>query len=147
MPGTGLSHGYTTCESRVRHGGPSACDQLHALSLGHHIELRLTRSSRIALLWRPDLVALHVVSDLSIGLAYFSIPLAILLRPDFTVAGQWGPRPSELQRFVLTEKRAGLRPVGDIYRDVRAWYARDRGESTIRELLGLIDSASRRAAA
>jgi hypothetical protein len=24
------------------------------------------------LLWRPDLVALHVVSDLSIGLAYFS---------------------------------------------------------------------------
>ena len=39
------------------------------------------------LLWRPDLVALHVVSDLSIGLAYFSIPLAILAflrrRPDF----------------------------------------------------------------
>ena len=39
------------------------------------------------LLWRPDLVALHVVSDLSIGLAYFSIPLAILSflrrRPDF----------------------------------------------------------------
>jgi PAS domain S-box-containing protein len=30
------------------------------------------------LLWRPDLVALHVVSDLSIGLAYFSIPLAIV---------------------------------------------------------------------
>ncbi|MFL5382617.1 MAG: thioredoxin family protein [Longimicrobiaceae bacterium] len=76
-----------------------------------------------------------------------SIPLAILLRPDFTVAGQWGPRPSELQRFVLTEKRAGLRPVGDIYRDVRTWYARDRGESTIRELLGLVESASRRAAA
>jgi two-component system, sensor histidine kinase len=39
------------------------------------------------LLWRPDLVALHVVSDLAIGLAYFSIPLAILTflrrRPDF----------------------------------------------------------------
>jgi PAS domain S-box-containing protein len=39
------------------------------------------------LLWRPDLVALHVVSDLAIGLAYFSIPLAILAflrrRPDF----------------------------------------------------------------
>ena len=76
-----------------------------------------------------------------------SIPLAILLRPDFTVAGQWGPRPAELQRFVLTEKRAGLRPVGDIYRDVRAWYARDRGETTIRELLSLVESASQRAAA
>jgi hypothetical protein len=76
-----------------------------------------------------------------------SIPLALLLRPDFSVAGQWGPRPSELQRFVLTEKRAGLRPVGDIYRDVRTWYARDRGESTIRELLALVEAASRKAAA
>ena len=76
-----------------------------------------------------------------------SIPLAVLRRPDFTVAGQWGPRPSELQRFVLAEKRAGVRPVGDIYRDVRTSYARDRGESTIRELLGLVESASRRAAA
>src|SRR3954468_9753828 len=39
------------------------------------------------LLWRPDLVALHVVSDITTGLAYFSIPLAILrflkLWPDF----------------------------------------------------------------
>jgi two-component sensor histidine kinase/PAS domain-containing protein len=39
------------------------------------------------LLWRSDLVALHVVSDITTGLAYFSIPLAILrflkLRPDF----------------------------------------------------------------
>jgi PAS domain S-box-containing protein len=39
------------------------------------------------LLWRPDLVALHVVSDLTVGFAYFSIPLAILAflrrRPDF----------------------------------------------------------------
>lgn len=76
-----------------------------------------------------------------------SIPLALLLRDDFTVAGQWGPRPSELQRFVLTEKRAGLRPAGDIYRDVRAWYARDRGETTIRELLSLVESASQLAAA
>lgn len=30
------------------------------------------------LLWRPDLVALHVASDITTGLAYFSIPLAIL---------------------------------------------------------------------
>lgn len=29
------------------------------------------------LLWRPDLVVLHVASDVMIGLAYFSIPLAI----------------------------------------------------------------------
>ncbi|HEU4560150.1 MAG TPA: thioredoxin family protein [Longimicrobium sp.] len=76
-----------------------------------------------------------------------SIPLAVILRPDFTVAGQWGPRPSELQTFVLAEKKAAQRPVGDIYRDVRTWYARDRGESTVREVLDIIERATPTAAA
>ncbi|HLM69564.1 MAG TPA: thioredoxin family protein [Longimicrobium sp.] len=67
-----------------------------------------------------------------------SIPLALVLRPDFSVAGRWGPRPAELQAFVVAEKKAALRPVDDIYRDVRRWYARDRGESTIRALLDLM---------
>ena len=67
-----------------------------------------------------------------------SIPMAIVLRPDFTVAGTWGPRPAELQQFVLAEKKAGTRPVGEIYRDVRRWYARDRGETTIRALLDIM---------
>jgi len=31
----------------------------------------------VCLLWRPDLVALHVVSDLLIAAAYFAIPVAI----------------------------------------------------------------------
>src|SRR5512144_1097507 len=30
------------------------------------------------LLWRPDLVWMHAVSDLLIALAYFSIPLALI---------------------------------------------------------------------
>jgi two-component sensor histidine kinase/PAS domain-containing protein len=46
------------------------------------------------LLWRPDLVALHVVSDLAIGLAYFSIPVAIVAylrrKPDFEYRGTAG---------------------------------------------------------
>jgi len=68
-----------------------------------------------------------------------SIPLVLVLRPDFTVAGRWGPRPPELQEFVLSEKKAGLRPVDEIYRDVRRWYAKDRGESTLRQLLEVMD--------
>ena len=64
-----------------------------------------------------------------------SIPLAIVLRPDFSVAGRWGPRPPELQEFVLSEKQKGERPSSEIYRDVRRWYARDRGETTVRGLL------------
>jgi hypothetical protein len=67
-----------------------------------------------------------------------SIPLALVLRPDFTVAGTWGPRPAELQAFVVAEKKAALRPVADIYRDVRRWYARDRGQTTIRALLDIM---------
>jgi hypothetical protein len=67
-----------------------------------------------------------------------SIPMTLVLRPDFTVAGTWGPRPAELQQFVLSEKKAALRPVDDIYRDVRRWYARDRGETTIRALLDIM---------
>ena len=64
-----------------------------------------------------------------------SIPMAIVLRPDFSVAGQWGPRPPELQEFVLAEKAKGERPSAEIYRDVRRWYARDHGETTVRGLL------------
>jgi thiol-disulfide isomerase/thioredoxin len=67
-----------------------------------------------------------------------SIPLVIVLRPDWSVAGRWGPRPPELQEFVLSEKKAGVRPADEIYRDVRRWYARDRGETTLRELLGVM---------
>jgi hypothetical protein len=64
-----------------------------------------------------------------------SIPLAVVLDHDFRPVGRWGPRPAELQEFVLREKKAGERPVEDIYRDVRRWYARDHGESTLREVL------------
>lgn len=64
-----------------------------------------------------------------------SIPLAIVLDVEFTPIGRWGPRPRDLQDFVLREKRAGLRSSGEIYKDVRTWYARDRGATTLRELL------------
>ena len=67
-----------------------------------------------------------------------SIPLAIVLNESFAPIGRWGPRPAELQHFVLREKREGIRPSADIYRDVRTWYARDRGGTTIRELLGAV---------
>ena len=70
-----------------------------------------------------------------------SIPLAVVLDRGFRPVGRWGPRPSELQEMVLREKKAGIRPLPEIYRDVRRWYARDRGESTLREILGVIKEA------
>lgn len=71
-----------------------------------------------------------------------SIPVAVVLDADFRPLGWWGPRPAELQAFVITEKRAGTRPAAEIYRDARRWYARDRGESTLRELLAVMRSAA-----
>ena len=32
----------------------------------------------MCLLWRPELIWLHVLSDLAIGLAYFSIPIVLV---------------------------------------------------------------------
>lgn len=71
-----------------------------------------------------------------------SIPLAIVLDDDFDPVGRWGPRPAELQAFVLGEKRRGERPAKDIYRDTRAWYARDGGETTLRELISVLEEAA-----
>ena len=76
-----------------------------------------------------------------------SIPLAVVLDADFCPVGRWGPRPAELQDFVLREKAAKTRPSAEIYRDARAWYARDRGATTVRELLDVIERAARAKAA
>jgi hypothetical protein len=67
-----------------------------------------------------------------------SIPLAVVLDADLRPVGRWGPRPAELQAFVLREKAAATRPVEQIYRDVRQWYARDAGASTLREILAIL---------
>ena len=67
-----------------------------------------------------------------------SIPVAIVLDADFRPVGWWGPRPIEVQDRIVAEKRAGVRPARDIYRDLRMWYARDGGASTIREILAIM---------
>ena len=70
-----------------------------------------------------------------------SIPIAILLDESFEPAGRWGPRPAELQEYVLSDRAKGERPVKEIYAGARRWYARDRGETTLRELLSTIEAA------
>lgn len=70
-----------------------------------------------------------------------SIPIVIVLDAEFRPLGHWGPRPAELQSFVLGEKRAGVRPKADIYKDARRWYARDRGETTLCEFVEMFERA------
>jgi hypothetical protein len=63
-----------------------------------------------------------------------SIPIVIVLDRDFNELGHWGPRPQLLQEWVQAERARGM-PKEEIYPAVRKWYARDHGETTLREVL------------
>ena len=62
-----------------------------------------------------------------------SIPVVIALDEKFQELGHWGPRPTELQSWVMANR--GSMPKSELYPQVRKWYARDRGETTLREVL------------
>lgn len=65
-----------------------------------------------------------------------AIPVVIVLDAQFEERGWWGPRPAELQAWVR-RNRDSL-PSVERNRRSRAWYARDRGETTLREVLALL---------
>ena len=68
-----------------------------------------------------------------------SIPVIIVLDDNYAERGWWGPRPGPLQKWVRAE---GLSlPRDDRYREVRTWYARDRGRTALSELLDIIEAA------
>jgi hypothetical protein len=62
-----------------------------------------------------------------------SIPIVIALDEQFQEVGHWGPRPIQLQAWVMANR--GTTPKAELYPQVRKWYARDRGETTMREVL------------
>ncbi|RTQ47450.1 thioredoxin family protein [Hymenobacter gummosus] len=67
-----------------------------------------------------------------------SIPKLIVLHADtLTEVAQWGPRPAAAQELLLTLKAQGA--THEEYAErVHAWYAKDRTQSTQRELLDLL---------
>ena len=66
-----------------------------------------------------------------------SIPIVILLNQKYQECGWWGPRPSPLQKWV-TEKGMEL-PKDERYREVRTFYARDHGLTTMNEIVGMLE--------
>jgi hypothetical protein len=62
-----------------------------------------------------------------------SIPIVIALDERMQEVGYWGPRPRVLQAWVMANRQT--MPKAELYPEVRKWYARDRGETTIREVL------------
>ena len=66
-----------------------------------------------------------------------SIPIVILFNDKFEECGWWGPRPRALQRWVIEE---GLQLQKDVrYKEIRTFYARDRGVTTIREIVEMLE--------
>jgi hypothetical protein len=80
----------------------------------------------------PDLMDMYLTNGSR------SIPIVVIMDEDCLPVGRWGPRPVELQEFVIREKRAGERSSPEIYRETRRWYARDRGRTTLREMLAIM---------
>ena len=65
-----------------------------------------------------------------------SIPIVIALDQDFGELGHWGPRPAAIQEWVLDNKEK--LSSKERYSTVRRWYAKDRGVTTLKEVLGLL---------
>lgn len=65
-----------------------------------------------------------------------SIPIVIALDADFGELGHWGPRPAEIQAWVMEHKATA--PSDERYKYVRRWYAKDQGKSTLRAVLALL---------
>ncbi len=83
----------------------------------------------------PDLMDAHLTNGGS-----RSIPVVMLLDEDYGERGWWGPRPHALQRWVMEE---GLKmEAGPRYREIRKFYARDKGRSTLIEILELMRSSA-----
>jgi hypothetical protein len=66
-----------------------------------------------------------------------SIPMVILLNQKFQECGTWGPRPRELQKWVL-EKGLQLSKE-ERYKQVRTFYARDHGLTTMNEIVSMLE--------
>jgi len=94
----------------------------------HNLELRIL--SRDA---NPDLMDAHLTGRSR------SIPVVIVLDSQYVERAWWGPRPAPLQGWVVNAGRA-LTPE-ERYREVRRWYARDRGTTTLAELLATLRRA------
>ena len=82
----------------------------------------------------PDIMDAHLTGSSR------SIPVIIVLDDLFEERGWWGPRPTVLQHWVsgqgqLLEKSAR-------YREARTWYARDRGRTTLGEVVSIIERAA-----
>ena len=93
-----------------------------------NIDLRILSSET-----NDDLMNAHLTG------ASRSVPVVMLLDAHYVERAWWGPRPAPLQGWVIRAGRALTKE--DRYREVRRWYARDRGTTTLAELVAVLRAA------
>lgn len=69
-----------------------------------------------------------------------AIPVVVVLDSEFREVGWWGPRPRELQHWA-TSSGSELSQI-DRYREMRRWYALDRGRTAVEEILEIVCRAA-----
>jgi hypothetical protein len=82
----------------------------------------------------PDLMQAHLTGESR------TIPVVMALDDEFHERAWWGPRPAPLQRWILGDARALEK--AERHREARAWYARDRGRTTLEEVVAMIERAA-----
>lgn len=87
----------------------------------------------------PDLMNAHLTGTAR------AIPVVIVYDESLTEVGWWGPRPTELQDWFDREGRAMEKDAR--YKEIRRWHARDRGRTTLDEILRIAENAARTSAA
>jgi len=81
----------------------------------------------------PDLMNAHLTGTAR------AIPVVIVYDEALEEVGWWGPRPRDLQAWFEGEGRAMEK--GERYKRIRQWMARDRGRSTLHEVLTIMEGA------
>ena len=107
-------------------------DAVHILPFLARLQEGLPRSD-LRVLSRdgnPDLMDSHLTNGTR------SIPVVMILDEEFQEVAWWGPRPRPLQELFLHEIK--LLPNEERFPRVRAWFARDRGRTTLNEILSLL---------
>jgi hypothetical protein len=70
-----------------------------------------------------------------------SIPVVLVLDDEFVERGWWGPRPRALQQWFESPEAQGM-TKDDRYKELRRWYARDRGYAILDEITQVIETAA-----
>ncbi len=75
-----------------------------------------------------------------------SIPIVLLLDEDYVERAWWGPRQRPLQEWFETAEAKAM-TKDERYKELRRWYARDRGRTLLEELTAMIERVSAQDAA